>query len=441
MESIVQSSETTLLGSLNFTPGKSGAYVQDRKSVQIHPGSGNYFSPNGIRTLRWTIAGSQWLIPETVRLGFTVRNEDQNRNLQPVSCLPGNLFSRVRILSGGVLIEDMNLYNRQVNTFHTMLNPERQYQDAAEGFGTAANTPGLSAIEWVPEAIPAGGERRVFMSIMSGLFSQHLWLPLPYLPITIEAELCDFGDSFAPTYQAPGAAAAVQQSQLWSISDARMYCDMAQLDASLQSSYASFLSSGRSLPLAFSSFVTQTQRSEGAAQTLVLARSFTRLKGIFVTWFRGNDASGLRNKTNYLYHHHGPGAYNHAADSLEVQMQLGAKKYPEYPMNSLAEFYYRLRLSVGAHFGDVPISVLPQEFRSSKFVVGIDLEKAASGPAGGVSFSGISSRGGELLTVDFKGFGVPDVDPAVATTPTQSFIHLNFDAILEIRIDGCSVSD
>jgi len=186
MESIVQSSETTLLGSLNFTPGKAGPYVEDRKSVQIHPGSGNYFSANGIRTLRFTLAGSDWLVPETLRLGFTVRNEDAARPLQPVSCVPGTMFSRCRILSNGVLIEDMNLYNRQDNTFHSMLPPERQYMDAAEGFGVAGNTPLLSSVEWVPEQIPAGGERRVFMTLMSGLFSQHLWLPLPYLPLTIE---------------------------------------------------------------------------------------------------------------------------------------------------------------------------------------------------------------------------------------------------------------
>jgi len=96
------------------------------------------------------------------------------------------MFSRCRILSNGVLIEDMNLYNRQDNTFHSMLPPERQYMDAAEGFGVAGNTPLLSSVEWVPEQIPAGGERRVFMTLMSGLFSQHLWLPLPYLPLTIE---------------------------------------------------------------------------------------------------------------------------------------------------------------------------------------------------------------------------------------------------------------
>jgi len=342
------------------------------------------------------------------------------------------MFSRLRILSSGVLIEDINVYNRQANTFHKMLPPERQWMDAAEGFGVSANTPGISAVEWTPEQIPAGTERRVFMSLMSGFFSQHLWLPLPYLPITIELELADFSDPFAPTYAAGGAADG-PMSQLWSLSDARVYCDMCQLDAGLQSNYAAHLASGKSLPLAFPSFVTQTQRSEGPAQTLVLARSITRLKGIFVSWFKANDASGLRIKTNYLYNAHGFGANTKAADTLEVQMQLGAKKFPAYPMTSLAEFYYRLRLSIGAHFGDMPINVLPHEFRSTKFIVGVDLEKAASGVAGGVSFSGISSRGGELLTIDYKSFGIADAAPAVSTTPTQPFIHMNVDSFPKFR--------
>jgi hypothetical protein len=312
--------------------------------------------------------------------------------------------------------------------------------DVGEGFGVAGQTPGITAVEWIPEQIPAGGERRVFMNLMSGLFSQHLWLPLSYLPITIELELGGFNDAFAPTYR-PGAAAAVQMSQQWSLSDARFYCDLCTLDSALQSSYAAHLQSGKSLPLAISSFVTQTQRAEGPSNTIVLARSFTRLKGIFVSWFRANDATGLKNHTNYMYHHHGPGAYNHAADSIEVQTQLGSRKFPEYPITSLAEFYYRLRLSIGAHFGDVPINVLPREFRDTKFIVGFDLEKAATGPAGGVSFSGISSRGGELLTIDTKGFGVANADPALSTVPVMSFVSMNYDCIIELNQDGVSVSE
>jgi hypothetical protein len=170
----------------------------------------------------------------------------------------------------------------------------------------------------------------------------------------------------------------------------------------------------------------------------VLARSFTRLKGIFVTWFRENDATGLKNITNNLYHPHGAGAYNMLRDTVEVQIQIGARKFPEYPITCLAEAFYRLRLAIGAHFGDVPISVLPHEFRTNKFIIGCDFEKAASGPAGGVAFSGISSRGGELLTIEYKNMGAT---LPVDTTPTQSFVSLNFDAIVEIGDTNISVSD
>jgi hypothetical protein len=275
------------------------------------------------------------------------------------------------------------------------------------------------------------------------LFSQHLWLPLQYLPsLTIELTLGQYSDAFAPLYRAPGAAGPpAARSQLWSLSDARVYCDLCTLDSSLQSSYAAHMQSGKQLAIAISSFVTQTQRAEGTDQTIVLARSFTRLKGVFVNWFRANDATGLKNITNNMYHHHGPGPYLHARDNLQCQMQLGSRRFPEFPIDSLAEYYHRLRLSIGAHFGDVPISILPRSFRDNAFMVGFDLEKAATGPAGGVSFTGISSRNGELLTITYKNFGEVNADPALATVPTQSFVFLNFDSIISLTQDGISVSE
>jgi hypothetical protein len=280
------------------------------------------------------------------------------------------------------------------------------------------------------------------MSLLSGLFSQSLWLPLQYLSnFTIELELGGYSDAFAPAYQAPGAAAPAARSQLWSLSDARLHCDLCQLDGALNSSYAQHLQSGKTLPIAISSFVTQTQRAEGANQSIVLARSFTRLKGIFITWFRANDPAGLKNQSNFLYHPHGPGGYVRAHDSIELQTQIGSKKYPENAVQSLAEYYYRLRLAIGAHFGDVPISITPRAFRSTHFIAAFDFEKAATGPAGGVSFTGISTRNGELLVVDYKGFGVPNAVAAQSTTPTQSFVSLNYDAIIELSQDGVSISE
>ena len=441
MESHVSASSTHLIGSLDFSPAKAGPYVQDRKSVQIHPGSGNYFSSNGIRMIRFTLASPvDWLCPDTVRIGFTVTNEDNGNPLQPVSVLPASLFSRLRILSNGQLVEDINLFNRWVNTLHAFVNPETQYMDAAEGFGVAteftSSDSAFSPHDWAPEQIPAGGSRRVFMKLHSGLFSQEKWLPTMYCPITIEIELGGAEEAFAyPNVTINGSTQAC--SKTWNLSDVRLYADMCTLDSALQNSYAAHMSSGKHLPLAFSSFVCQTQKAEGANQTIVLARGFTRLKGIFVNWFKAADASGLKKAINFMYHPHASSvSYDQAKDNLEVQVQIGSKKFPEYPVNSLSEFYYRLRLALGAHFGDAAISVTPHEFRSRKFMVAFDMEKAATGPGGGVSFTGISTRGGELLTVDYKNFGVFSETAANDTTAKQSFVFLNYDALLNIRGDG-----
>ena len=195
MESLVASSETHLLGSLDFRPGKTGQYVTSRRSVTMHPGSGNVFSAAGIRTIRFTIAGSDWLVPETARIGLTIHNTGGNLSLQPTSVLGGSLFSRLRVMSGGVLLEDINLYNRQVNTFANCLPPARQFLDAAEGFGCANNqVPGLSFIDWIPEQIPGNSHRRIFFNLMSGILSQHLWIPLAYMPLTIELEVAPYNE-------------------------------------------------------------------------------------------------------------------------------------------------------------------------------------------------------------------------------------------------------
>ena len=105
-------------------------------------------------------------------------------------------------------------------------------------------------------------------------------------------------------------------------------------------------------------------------------------------------------------------------------------------MTSLAEAFYRLRLALGKVSGDETMTITGQQFRNYRFILAIDTEKAATGLGGGVSFSGISTRGGELLTADFKGVGAN-----AGEAPTQSYVHLHYDALVNLRIDGCEVLD
>ena len=82
------------------------------------------------------------------------------------------------------------------------------------------------------------------------------------------------------------------------------------------------------------------------------------------------------------------------------------------------------------------MDISTKQFRTNKFILAFDLERAATGSGGGVSFSGISTRGGELLTVQIKNAKLNTTD-----APTQTFVHLHYDAIPEIRADSCVVLD
>ena len=95
---------------LNFADlGTQFQAVQSKQSVHVQPSSGNTFSPDGIRVIRFSISGEGYLVPESLRLQalFTVmKSSDGTANafkpLAPMSCL----FERVRAISQGQVLSD-----------------------------------------------------------------------------------------------------------------------------------------------------------------------------------------------------------------------------------------------------------------------------------------------------------------------------------------------
>ena len=79
---------------------------------------------------------------------------------------------------------------------------------------------------------------------------------------------------------------------------------------------------------------------------------------------------------------------------LELQMQLGSKLFPEYPIRSLAEAFYQLRKSLGINSTNAQMNMVQRYYRDHKFVVGLDTEKLT-----GASFTGYNTRAGDLLTL------------------------------------------
>ena len=250
MESHVAAAEDVLIGGLDFRMPATGAFVTDRSSITMQPASGNFFSPTGLRLIRINLASSSdWLIGETVRLSFVVTNNDATNPIQPCSVRPSIVFSRVRVLTtGGQLIEDMSGYNRCCEMLALLESlPARLSSMPPRASARPPGTPVDNRL--TPERIGPGASRRVTMDLKLGILRTGKWLPLAYCPLTLSSCELDSATSWTvPTYT-PAGGAAVNLSQNWTISDVRLWCDVATLDSGLQNQYAAHLISlGRASP-------------------------------------------------------------------------------------------------------------------------------------------------------------------------------------------------
>ena len=68
-------------------------------------------------------------------------------------------------------------------------------------------------------------------------------------------------------------------------------------------------------------------------------------------------------------------------------------------------------------------------YRTSKYVIGIELEKV-----NGAGFTGISTKAGDLITLQFK-----DCEFTGGTIPDKAYVCLAYDALIKISDGGLLV--
>ena len=430
METHIQSVDDTLIESLSFKLPNSANFINDRRSVSFFPSGGNSYSPNGVKVIKFMLTGSDWLDPSSLRIQFRLSNQNA-QDLKLINPLPSNFFRRLRILAGGQVIEDIDCYNRVYNMIHMMLPAERRCNDFAEGFGvgTSSEEPWASTSAdyrdtW--EALDSGdlppwvrrGESRVVMfPLLCGLLNQSKFLPLRFLQgLQIELEVvnnytdCICTHSVASTSFAAGEGPITATT--WLISEAQVKCDVISLDNTLDNEYAKHLLSGKSLPINFSSFVHQVQAVGGTDRpSISMSRAFTRLKSVFVTFYKRptmyltatgvatlgescGDATHLPLKEcNFFYHpqylYPGANVFLNSGSielrakgywcfmekcEMEAQLQIGSKLFPEMPIRTGAEAFYHLRKTLGSHRPNstYAVNIPGHSFRSTKFVLAFD---------------------------------------------------------------------
>ena len=444
VDAMANSVEDYLIEGLSFKLSPGASYVTDRRSVSYFvAGSNVYQSGSGARVIRVNLTGDGWLDPSTVRLVYTLVNNDgtSTKILRPLSG-PWSFFRRARCLVGGAIIDDVDYYNRVHEMLHILTSNHNRDNDDIEGFGQRWDSEEAYG-SWDAtkvSGIPGGSSRTVSFKPLFGILNQPKYIPLSWCPIMMEFEVVN-GTTDAIVSVGGSDFTGTNTSTSWQIQDVRVVCDLVTLDSALQNSYAEHVLSGKNLPINYSTYVSQFQTITSADFAINVSRAVTRLKSVFINFDGGHGTSNTADvvhKTFNSFLHpmsgatYTAGAYNYDKE-VQWQLQIGSKLFPEYPARSLAETFYQLKKALGIHGSAFhSLSITPKQYRTDHFIVGVDTEKILE-----AGFTGLNTRSGDLMVVRGKFANSND-----ATGWCNSiYMILHTDQILEIRDTGCQVYD
>ena len=192
MEATLSDITDELVDSFNFKLNPSATYVTERRNCTFFSQGSNTYSPSGVRVLKFNLSSNGWLDPSSVRIMYTLVNEDTTANhfLRPVSG-PWSMFRRLRITCQGVTIEDINQFDKISHMFSLLSTDEYLANTHIEGFGCEPYLDNMELLDGdVNRGIPGGKSKVVCFKPLCGLFgeSQKKALPLPYCNIVLELE-------------------------------------------------------------------------------------------------------------------------------------------------------------------------------------------------------------------------------------------------------------
>ena len=391
-----------------------------------------------------------WLDPFTVRLVYTLVNTGttvahQLRTLNG----PWPFCRRARCLVGGAIIDDVDYYNRVHDMLHVLTSKNNRDNDSIEGFEQRWDDD-TNYESWRTELNGLGGgapnnAKTVSFKPLFGILNQPKYVPLSWCPIMMEFEVVNNAtDPIASPNNGAGSRFTTDNtSTSWQIQDVRIVCDVVTLDSALQNSYAEMVLSGKSLPINYSTYISQFQTITSSDFAINVSRSVTRLKTVFVTF----DGDHNVDSTQSSQVHKNFNTFKHPMASLDYlplegyeynkelqwQLQIGSKMFPEYPVRSLAETFYQLKKALGIQGSAFhSLSFTPVQYRTDHFIIGVDTEKILE-----AGFTGLNTRSGDLMIV--RGKYANSNDSTVWANSIYMVLHT--DQILEIRDTGCQVFD
>ncbi len=169
--------------------------------------------------------------------------------------------------------------------------------------------------------------------------------------------------------------------------------DLCSLDNALDNSYVSHLLSGKSINIVYNTFISSLQTIVSADSQINVSRSLSKMKSMFASLDTDfvtppGENPPMGRKTFYdkrLNNFWSPLVGDGLTTALtrdtdketqHLQVQIGSKLFPEYPIKSHAEAFYSLRKALGIQANNLhSIDIDGNGYRNNKFIVGVDTGK------------------------------------------------------------------
>jgi len=326
---------------------------------------------------------------------------------------------------GSTLCEDIQEFGKLTQIMTTMsASPAKKMDMGQLGFGTAAATVNGSyflADQHDAQTIPASGSKRVHMKFdLSGLFSQHRWIPL----YALGGQGLQIQWTLAPAVQAMIISnAGTTYSQNYTLSDIKLPAMMKSLSGELQESYTAALLNATSLKMPIKSWEVLTNylpADSAGSFDIAMSKNYTRMASLFCCWNQldpaDNGGKAKRVNTNYF-----PTAN---AETASWHLALGSQRIPDNDCVGVSETWYRTQVAVGMYNSLAHSTGVDEaSYKSDTHLLGIDCERLNS-----VMASGIDLSGGQTTFLKCTGDGSTSADvPRIATV----FAH--FENVISIQ--------
>jgi hypothetical protein len=385
--------------------------------------------PSTTRTAKMTVTDLNFIDLGSLYFTFRIRNNAAGGTvLRPLSAIPHCWFRRMRWMLNGTVLEDISHLSRieeQISRF-VSTNKRRNYGDVGSGWETLTD----AGIDALPKAIDGQHSKKVaWRPLSSGWLQCGKYIPLlggSAGGLSCEMELSDATDAVLN-----GAGMSTD----WQIEEFEMHVDSVTMATELASQMAEQLIHD-SILIPFQSNACDVQYLPAGSNnvTLSLAKQYSRLNSVIVSFADEipataptNDAVGVHSKLMNRFYLAGG-----SKEQVSSFLQLNNQRYPQHDTVGAQQHMIKLQQGLGVYNSVSHSVAFSQDAYGGSdagadaryFTIMTDTEMVPH-----VSASGQPVLGGGVIQFTAKNLGAP----------RMAFIMTQFDAVCEIRNQGCAL--